>query len=176
MDMITPLSLYEISHRLAELESALLEAGGEITADIEIDFEDLFRLEADKVSSYVALIRRFEITSQAIKLERERLQQAERSMATAADSLKSRLRDAMLLRDVREYVTPIGKVRLQRSGSRAVILHADPAELPERFVRVKIEPDKKALADSLASGNVEERADAERYATLGEQTYFVRLY
>lgn len=169
---IRPLSLYALTEDLAGLEMALLESGGEITPEVEEEYGLLLEMHAEKVEGYLAMIRKFEASAAGIKAERERLQAAEKTMASAAKALKDRLRDAMLRRGETEHQTALGKVRLQRSGSRPVLLRVAPDELPEHFQRVRVDADLTALRHALK----EEDASAGAVAELGEASYYVRIY
>lgn len=176
MSHVAPLSLYAIDTELAALEDDLLAAGGEITEEVEQRHDDLLSLRDGKIEGYLRMIRRLETTAEAIKAERQRLQEAERHMATAAQSLKDRLALSMLERGDTEFVTSLGRVKLQRSGTPPVELLVESDDLPDAFVRVRRTPDLTALRDALASDDAEERSRAEELARLGEAKAYVRLY
>ncbi len=173
---IQPLNLYEITTELQELEQALIDSGGVITDEVEERHEALLQMEADKVEGYLAMIRKFEASEEAIKAERRRLQQAERSMREAAKSLKERLAEAMHRRGETLHDTKLGKVRLQQSGRRRVVLDVPEDALPEGFKRVAVNADKQALQDALDSDDEHVRREATRYAHFDAPTYYVRIY
>lgn len=170
------LSLYAIDADLLALEDALLAAGGEITDEIEAEHNHLLDVRDRKVEGYLRVLRRLETTADAIKAERQRLQEAERSMTNAAQSLKDRLAASMQQHGDSEYLTSLGRVKLQRSGSVPVELLVDVDGLPESFVRVKRSADLTALRDALQSEDAAEREEAERIAQLGEAKHYVRIY
>ncbi|MEM1042091.1 MAG: siphovirus Gp157 family protein [Bacteroidota bacterium] len=176
MSDIKPLTLYAIDAELQALEDALLASGGEITDEIEAQHNDLLDLRTGKVEGYLRVLRRLEATAEAVKAERQRLQEAERRFATAAQSLKSRLAWSMQQRGETEHPTALGRVKLQRSSSPPVELTAEVGSLPDAFVRVKRSADLTALRDALQSDDPDLRAEAERVAHLGEATYYVRIY
>lgn len=173
---IKPLNLYQLTTELEDLEQDLLESGGVLTDEIEERYEDLLEMESDKIEGYVAMIRKFEASEEAIRSERERLQKAEQSMRKAADSLKSRLAWAMQRRGEDAYTTPLGKVRLQRAGRRPVVVDVDEDALPEAFKRVRVQADKQALQRALESDDDSVRRSAEAYAHLDEPSYYLRIY
>lgn len=175
-ESIRPLDLYEITAELEDLEQALLESGGVITEELEERYGRLLEMEAEKVEGYVAMIRKFAASEEAIKAERKRLQKAERSMRRAAQNLKDRLAEAMQQRGEDTYETKLGKVRLQQAARRSVALDVDDADLPDRFRRVKVSPDKQALIEALESEDLELRREAEHYAHLDAPSYYVRIY
>ena len=169
---VRPLSLYALTDELAELESALLESGGEITEDLEAHYADLLEMHGEKVEGYLRMIRKFEATEAGLKLERERLQAAERTMKNAAKALKDRLRDAMLRRGEAEHQTALGKVKLQTSGTRPVELLVSESALPEHFKRITVAPDLAALRHALKQGDPK----AATVARFGEASYYIRVY
>lgn len=176
MSDVSPLSLYAIDAELSALEDDLLEAGGEITEDIEARHNDLLDLREGKVEGYLRVIRRFETTAEAIKAERQRLQESERHMAQAAQSLKDRLAASMAQRGDREYLTSLGRIKLQQSGTPPVELLIEPDALPDPFVRIRRSPDLSALRTALQSEDAVKRAEAEALARIGEAKHYVRLY
>ena len=176
MPDIAPLSLYAIDAELRALEDDLLEAGGEITEAIEDRHDTLLDLRDGKVEGYLRVIRRLETTAEAIKTERQRLQQAERHMANAAQSLKDRLARSMQERGEDEYLTSLGRVKLQQSGTLPVELLIEPDALPDSFVRTKRSPDLTALREALESEDEATRAQAAALARLGEAKRYIRLY
>jgi hypothetical protein len=176
MSDVKALSLYAIDAELLALEDALVAAGGAITEEIEAEHDHLLDMREDKVEGYLRVIRRLETTAEAIKAERQRLQGAERSMTAAAQALKDRLAESMRQRGDAEYLTPLGRLKLQRSGTEPVELLVDEEGLPEAFVRTKHSPDLTALREALRSDDPTRRAEAERVAQLGESKHYVRLY
>ena len=176
MSDLKALSLYAIDAELLALEDALLAAGGEITEDVEAAYDHLLDMREDEVEGYLRVVRRLESTAEAVKAERQRLQRAERSMTAAAQALKDRLAESMRQRGDGEYLTALGRLKLQRSGSEPVELLVEEDGLPDPFVRVKRAPDLSALRDALRSDDPDRRAAAERVARLGDAKHYVRLY
>lgn len=176
MTDMKPLSLYTIDADLLALEDALVAAGGEITDEIEAEHNHLLDVRDRKVEGYLRVIRRLETTAEAIKAERQRLQEAERSMAKAAQSLKDRLASSMQQHGDSEYLTSLGRVKLQRSGTVPVELLVDVDGLPDSYVRVKRTPDLTAIREALESSDDAERAEAGRLAQLGEAKHYIRIY
>jgi hypothetical protein len=171
-DPIRPLSLYVLDEELHQLEEALLASGGEITEEMEVRWSELLAMRAGKMEGYLKMIRKFEASAEAVRSERQRLQEAERTLAKAAQTLKDRLRDSMQARGETEHLTSVGRIRLQRSGARPVELKVDAEALPDAFKRITVNPDLQALGQALRDGDPE----AERYAQLGEAGYYVRIY
>ena len=171
METPKPLPLYTIDGELAQLESALIEAGGEITDEVNERFDDLLQMRQEKVAGYVAVIRRLETSAEAYASEAKRLSSNARAMQNSADRLKQRLLDAMTARGDQEYETPLGRVRTYEGSARSVTVLVDPDDLPDRFKRVTVAPDKRALADALKSQD----PDAVRLAEFEPPTPFLRI-
>ena len=166
-----PLPLYEIDSELTQLESALIEAGGEITDEVNERFDDLLQMREEKVAGYVAVIRRLETSAEAYASEAKRLSGGARTMQNSADRLKQRLLDAMTARGDQEYETPLGRVRTYPGSARSVTVLVDPDDLPDRFKRVTVAPDKRALADALKAHD----PDVIRLAEFEPPTPFLRI-
>lgn len=173
---IRPLSLYQLTDELEALEDDLIASGGEITDEMNERYDRLLEMEADKVEGYIAMIRKFEASEEAIKAERKRLQKAERSMRRSADNLKDRLAAAMRRRSEEAHETRLGKVRLQQAPQRSVVVDVPADQLPDGFKRIKTSADRRALADALASDDVDLRAEAEAVAHFDAPNYYVRIY
>src|SRR5690606_1610575 len=169
--MIPPLTLYDLDDELLRLEAELLEAGGEVDDETDARHAALLDARDDKVEAYCMMIRRFEATAEAVKGERQRLQDAERALASAAKRLKDRLCDSMRARGQHECLTRLGKVRVQQASRRAVELLVELEALPEPYVRVRTDADLGALAADLGSDDAEARARAEAVARLSEPTF-----
>lgn len=176
MSDVKALSLYAIDADLLALEDALLAAGGEITEEIEARHSHLLNVRDHKIEGYLRVIRRLEATAEAIKAERQRLQDAERSMANAAQALKDRLASSMQQHGDAEHLTSLGRVKLQCSGTVPVELLVEVDGLPDLYVRIKRSPDLTALRDALESEDEALRTEAERLACLGEAKHYVRIY
>lgn len=174
--MIPPLSLYALDDELLQLEQEILAMGGEVDDEADARHLALLDARADKVEAYCMMIRRFEATAEAVKAERQRLQDAERTLANAAKRLKDRLCASMRERGETEHLTRIGKVRVHQAGRRPVELLVEPEAMPGGYVRVRTEADLGALASDLASDDPQARARAEAVARLGEASYYVRIY
>ena len=87
-------------------------------------------------------------------------------------AVKRILLASMLARGEHRVETPIGRVAVQQSSTRAIVLaDGDPATLPERFRVVTVAADKRALAEALRADDPEALA----VASFAEPTPFLRL-
>ena len=169
--MITPLPLHQIDADLEALEADLLAAGGEFTDEIEARHDALLEMRADKVAGYAAVIRRLDLSADAVDAEVKRLTAHRNALRNSDRRLKDRLCEAMCRRGERQHETPLGRVRVQRSGTRPVLILVEPDALPEPFRRVAVSADKRALADALRAGDPE----AERVAAFGPAAVHLRI-
>ena len=167
-----PLPLHEIDAELEALEASILEAEGEITDAQDAHLHVLLDAREDKARACVALIRRNAATADAYRAEADRLAARARAHAATAERVKAILLASMLTRGEDTHETPLGRVRVQRASTRPVLLLVDPDDLPERFRRVAVAADKRALTDALKEGDEE----ALRCAEWGEPSPFLRIY
>ena len=166
------LSLYQLDDQLAEIEDALLEAGGEIDDDTDARLGELLDAREDKVDGYIALIRTYEASATAFKEEESRLSANRRAAENAAKRLKARLLHSMTERGERELKGRLGKAKVQASGSRPVNLLVDVEDLPDELVRRTVAPDLSAIKAALKEGS----ADMTQIAEFGPASTFVRIY
>ena len=169
---LSPLALYEIDAELAALEAEMIANGGAITDEAEEAYHDLLTMRADKVAGYVAVIRRCEVSAEAVDAELARLTRNRDALKNTAQRLKDRLCFAMIDRGDKEHDTPLGKVRVQRASRRPLVLLVEPDDLPQRFRRVSVSADKTALAAALD----EHEEEAVSLAEYGPASAFLRIY
>lgn len=167
-----PLNLYQIDEDLQLIEAALVDANGEIDDALDARYNELLDARDDKHRSYVAVIRRLEASAEAVKEERQRLQNNERALAASAKRLKDRLCASMIAAGEEVVETPLGKLRVQTASSARLELLVSAESLPDHFRRVSYSEDAAALKHALEEGD----AGAAQYARLGEPSKYVRIY
>lgn len=150
-------TLREIDQDMRALEALLSEVGGEVTdeaAEAAIDKwlkENAHNLEK-KIDSYATVIREAELR------EKERLDEADRLRALAATDasiqkrLKDRLRYFMEQGNVKEVQGRYHRVRLANNGGKQPVeITKDVREIPEDFVRVRVEPNVEVIREVLTA-------------------------
>lgn len=167
-----PLNLYQIDQDLAEIEAALIEAGGVIDDDLDARYNDLLDARDDKHRSYVAIIRRIEASADAVANERKRLQENERALAASAKRLKDRLCQSMIAAGEDVAETALGKVRVQYAAAGVEPLFEDAEALPDEWKRVTVSADMAGLKQALKDG----REDVEQLVRWGERSAYIRIY
>lgn len=146
--------LYDLDTDLALLEDMLLEAGGEITPELEDDLDALLDAREDKIENYIKIIRGLESSARATKDEAKRLTDNARVQQNAVDQLKARLQASMQARGETKHKTALGTVSLRKKPPKVKVL-VEVDELPDEYVRVADpQPDKRALSDALKAGTL----------------------
>lgn len=147
-------SLFSIGEHFYALESLLIETEGEITDEIDSWLKEYEGKEEDKIDSYCYLIQKFE----EIAEEAKRLAERSSSYSTKVNHLKDRLKSYLEFRGRQKVETPRFTVTVCNNGGlQPVKLNEDvrPELLPEQFTRTFVEPDMKAIRESILSGDTE---------------------
>ncbi len=104
-----------------------------------------------KLDNYAALIKAFEAKSKARKEEANRLLHMAKVDANAAQRMKDRLTHFFTVHDIKKMETPRYKLSM-RAGKPGLLVGRDVEELDERFQKVTVAPDKKAITQAIQSG------------------------
>lgn len=151
-------TLYEITKDMQALDDLLTQAGGDVTDEGVLDAIEKWMNELDvglvsKVDGYAGYISDLLATAKARKEEANRL----RDLAIAGEKTAKRMKETLLMalveRDIRKLDTPRFVVTCAKNGGKAPLDIQIPGEdLPPRFQRVFIEPDKDAIREALDAG------------------------
>jgi len=148
-------TLFSISDDLLALGRILDEAGGDVShpdAIVAIDAwetELATDLEA-KADSYAALIAEFEARAEARVAEANRIKAKAEADRRAADSLRERLRYVWETRQLGKVQTARYTIALAKNGGVAPL--EIRGEIPERFQKIRREPDRDAIRAALLAG------------------------
>lgn len=169
-------TLFEIGAELEALDAVMTEAGGELTPELEADFDAYFAAlgaERDaKLDNYAAFITELEARTTARNAEAKRLTARAALDARAADALKARLKMFFERIGEKKIETPRYTLTLvNHGGKRPLVLKVDADELPRRFLKVKYEADREAIRQGLERGD----AIAAEVAELGERGASMRI-
>jgi hypothetical protein len=159
-------TIFAISDDLLALGRILEEAGGDVSHPDAIAALDAWEAELasdieEKADSYAALISEFEARSEARIAEANRIKARADADRRAADSLRERLRIVWEARGLGKIQTARYVIALARNGGLAPL--EIRGDVPERFTKVKVEPDRDAIRAALLAG---EPLD---FASLGER-------
>ena len=147
-------SLVTIVKEVAHLETMLIEAGGEMTPEIEAMLTVKEVNLPDKVDNYEAMLGRLELIEGLYKDRAKRFASAAKSLGNAQDVLKERLKAAMKELGVNELLGHDIRFKLSSSKPKLVIL--DEKLIPKEYkVQVIIdELQKDRLTEDLKIGTV----------------------
>lgn len=138
-------NLYELAAEFEELQRAMEEQGADKEL-IESVLDKLDESKADlrtKVDNICKLLSNMSGDIDAFKKEEQRLAARRKAKENGYDRLRDWLRSTMDLFEVTEITTDVHKVRIQ-AGQPTVVV-TQPHAVPEAFMRVKREPNKKAI-------------------------------
>lgn len=154
--------LFEISEDLHFLEDFLTETGGDITeegleAEIDKWLGDLGAERDTKIDNYCALIKQFEATAEARKVEAARIANLASIDANAAARLKARLHEFFKIHKIEKLETLRFKLARQKNGGQLAIiidqeLLDDPVKIPEEYRRTEYFPRRDEIDQALKAG------------------------
>lgn len=148
--------LWEIADDLVEIAAEIVEAGGELTPELEARLDAQGALLEAKVEALALLIRERELDAEAAKAEEYRLAMIRKSHERTAASLKDYVLRCMESAGVQRVETPLARVRVQRSGTPRVEYAGDVMALPawaRRHIPEAWDVDRKALTEAVREGD-----------------------
>lgn len=153
--VLTPNALRSRTWRLGELQAALSdlveETQGEVTETVA-ELEALIAEEGEQTLEALCWLER-EATAmaEAVKAESERLAEVGRRAKARKVWAREQMRELLVRRGVKSAKAGTFTVR-RDPGSKSLVGDGVPELLPERFRRVKVEADKKAIGDAIKAG------------------------
>lgn len=143
-------TLYELGTEWARLETALIEAEGEMTPDVEAALAALGDLERDKIDAYQHIVANLDAHAKACHEEAERLRAKSDVARNAARRLKDHLLAYMQARGVEAIQGDRWRACATKNGGKPPLtVLVEPEQLPASYQRVKVEPDTDALRAGL---------------------------
>lgn len=149
------LSLYELTSEHRLICEAIEEAGGEITPEIEAMLAINEENFVSKANGYCEIITKYAQMATLASERIEQLQRVKRVAENTAKRMKERISQAM-----EEYnltKVEIGTRKLSFRNSQQLEI-TDEAKIPNIYIKVKTEVDKKALREDLKNGVIIEGA------------------
>ena len=145
--------LYEIGGAIQEIDDRLTETEGILDDETEAALDALEGAFNDKVEVCVKAYRNHKAESEMFKNEAARLKRRAEIHNNAAESLRGYMEAVMRRANIKKAGTELHSARFQKNPAR-VVLPPDfnPAELPVRYVRTKLEPDKKLMLEDHKAG------------------------
>jgi hypothetical protein len=145
------MNIYNIQQDYLSLTNEIIEAGGEITPEIEnaiaINKQEL----QNKGIKYGFVIKSLESDVSTIDEEIKRLNALKQSRSKTIDLLKETVKNAMQLYGIEELKTPTLKINFRKSES----LEVDPDAVLDMYCNFKTvkTPDKAKIKEVIKSGD-----------------------
>lgn len=156
------LTLIELSAELEQLDSLLDTIDDDnIPIDLQTSVDELLaQREAtheavlEKLDNYAALIQHRAYWAATRKAEAERMAKLAESDIKTVDFLKSRLKAYLEATEQKKLRTRRFNIVLCANGGKAPLRfdNTPPGQMPERFKRLIVEPDKEAIRTALETG------------------------
>lgn len=106
-----------------------------------------------KVEACVRLMREWEATAAARREEAKRLTEAAKADSARVERLEAYVRDCLLALEKPKVQAGPYAVSVQRAGGKSpLIIEKSIDDLPERLLRVTVEPDKEKIRAELEAG------------------------
>lgn len=162
------LSLVELSTQYAKLEYKLLESQGEITPEIENELANFEAKLPQKVDAYDFIINKIQANQAMLKSMADKYNAAARTLTNFEDSLKDRIKLAMINLDRTELLGHSTRFKLIKSKPKLVI---DESKLSDDYMKTTVQkvPDKDLIRDALDSGQTIQGAKL-------EEVHYVRSF
>lgn len=145
------MQLYRIGNALTEILASIPE-DGEISPEQLQAISAMEGQFADKAQDVACVIQHAKAYAEAAAAQAKRLTELARVKTNLAERLSDYLQNQMELTGQLKVETPLFKMWIQRNGAPSVNYDGDPAALPPGMQRVKVEVDKKAIADAAKAG------------------------
>lgn len=139
------MKLYELAAEYSAIQQAA-EEGEDVGVALELLNDDLER----KGEGIVAVIRGIEADVSALKAEEKRLSERRKTLESSVSKLETYIRTCMVSGGISKIKAGTFSITVSEGSERVVI--DDEAALPDPFVRVTREPNKKAILDAWKSG------------------------
>jgi len=144
------MNIYQIEQDYLTLSSQIIEAGGELTPEIEIALAiNKEQLQAKGIN-YGYVIKSLESDVTAIDEEIKRLNALKSSRNKTTELLKSTIKNAMQFYGIEELKTPTLKINFRKSES----VEVDDAILNDLYCNFKTvrTPDKAKIKEAIKTG------------------------
>lgn len=154
-------TLVELSTELEQIDSLLDSIDGDIPVELQTAVDELLAQRdatheqlLEKLDNYAALIQHRAYWAATRKAEAERLAKLAESDMRTVDFLKSRLKTHLQATEQQRLRTRRFNIALCANGGKAPLRfdNTPHEQMPERFKRVIVEPDKEVIRTALEAG------------------------
>ena len=140
--------LYELEGIYAKLQS--MDLDGETFNDTleSIDFKENF---AQSCEWFIKMQRNAEADAERFKAEKDAFAKKQKEAEARAERFKERIKEAMMLTNQQKVDTGLFKLSLRKTESVTIF---DPSNLPDEFLKTKVEPNKTEIKKAIKNGQV----------------------
>lgn len=112
---------------------------------------DLREQMADKAEAYIHVIRKLEADQAYLKERSDHYAAKAKSAGNRAGWIKQQLHLAMVSQNLAKVSCPSGSIS-RRTTTPALILDVSENQVPQRFLRTRVEVDRPAIKDAIKAG------------------------
>ncbi len=152
------MTLFYLSSQMAEIEAMLEENGGELTPELEAQWEETRESLMAKVDNYNALVQKLKGYSETIKAEQDRLAKLKKTADNSLAGVKEHIKSTMEMFGLKTLEGDYCKMSLRTSTSTEVdedvvlapyqsAIDALSAKLPP-YVTVEVKISKTAIKEA----------------------------
>lgn len=140
--------LYELEGIYAQLQA--MELDDETFKDTleSIDFEEDF---AKSCEWFIKMQRNAKADAERFKAEKDAFAKKQKEAEVRAERFKERIKEAMMVTNLQKVDTGLFKLSLLKTESVTI---SDPSNLPDEFLKVKVEPNKVEIKKAIKNGQV----------------------
>ena len=145
------MNLFNIQHEYLLLVNQIIENGGEVTPQQELNLQITRDQLQDKGTNYAFVIKKLDAECDIIDAEIKRLSELKKVRQNACERLKSNISHAMQIFEVDKIESPLIKLSFRKSQSVNV---ADVNSLPSEYKTIKVTEtaDKLKIKQALLNG------------------------
>ena len=147
------MNLFNIQNEYLLLVNQIIENGGEVTPQQELNLQITRDQLQDKGTNYAFVIKKLDAECDIIDAEIKRLTELKKVRQNACERLKSNISHAMQIFEVDKIESPLIKLSFRKSQSVNV---ADVNSLPSEYKTIKVteQADKLKIKQALLNGEV----------------------
>lgn len=108
-----------------------------------------------KMDDYAAVMTEMDNTTKNIDEEIQRLTARKNAISNNLKRMRERLYEVMVATDRRKVKTDLHTFAIQKNGGKLPLIIDQDANVPHKWCKITIEPDKDMIRTALESGNTE---------------------
>jgi len=145
------MNIYQIQHEYLLLVNQIIENGGEVTPQQELNLQITKNQLQDKGTNYAFVIKKLDAECDIIDAEIKRLSQLKKVRQNLSERLKANITHAMHTFEVDKIESPLIKLSFRKSQSVEV---DDVNSLPTEYKTIKVteQADKMKIKQALQNG------------------------